>query len=188
MRRWSLAASVLAVALVVVLGSTASAGSAKKDPLVAYTFTVTITEGQTTTTAFFKSVSGLSMETEVVDFREGGVNETHKIPGRAKWSNIVLKRGFTGVSDSDFMQKWVKAVQSGQDFRKNVTVVIRDRDQNQIGQFDFVRCWPSRWEVGPLYSPRDPASSPRDPASLDAPEDERAVETFELVHEGMTAK
>ena len=54
-------------------------------------------------TAYFRSVSGLSVEIEVVEFREGGSNDVHKIPGRVKYPNLVLKEGFTGASE---LQKW----------------------------------------------------------------------------------
>ena len=45
----------------------------------------------------FHEVSGLSVEVEVIEFSEGGNNNfIHKLPGRVKYPNIVLKRGFTG--------------------------------------------------------------------------------------------
>ena len=187
MRGSSLVVTILSAAIVAVLGGTASAAGNGNKNAPAYTFTLTFKAAQgQPVEAFFKSVSGLSMETEVVEFREGGANDTtHKLPGAVKWKNIVLKRGFAGVSANDPVQKWARDVLAGTDVRKDVTVVIRDRDQNEIGHFDFVRCFPVRWEVGPLFSPRDPASSPRDPASLDAPEGEMALETIEIAHEGM---
>ena len=51
--------------------------------------------------AFFKSVSGLRYETEIVPVREGGANDTtFQLVGATKWSNLVLKQGFTGSSDA----------------------------------------------------------------------------------------
>ena len=42
----------------------------------------------------FQEVSGLTMEIEVEEFREGGENRfTYKFPKRAKYPNLVLKRG-----------------------------------------------------------------------------------------------
>ena len=47
-------------------------------------------------TLFFKSVSGLRYEVEVLPVREGGVNDTTwQLPGAMKWSNLVFKQGFT---------------------------------------------------------------------------------------------
>src|SRR5574339_449175 len=42
----------------------------------------------------FQEVSGLTVEIEVEEFREGGENRfTYKFPKRAKYPNLVLKRG-----------------------------------------------------------------------------------------------
>ena len=69
-----------------------------KYPYLGFMFQVTIDSEMTDPmTGFFKSVSGLSYETEVVDYREGGVNDsTFKLVGATKWANIVLTRGFCG--------------------------------------------------------------------------------------------
>ena len=44
---------------------------------------------------FFRSVGGLAIETEVIEFREGGSDVIRKLPGVRKYPNLVLKRGFT---------------------------------------------------------------------------------------------
>src|SRR5262245_29820210 len=44
----------------------------------------------------FKSVSGLSTETEVIEFRDGGSDVIRKLPGLTKYSNVKLTRAFTG--------------------------------------------------------------------------------------------
>ena len=54
--------------------------------------------------ARFQSVSGLSVEYEMEEFREGGENRfTHKLPVRTKYADLVLKRGM--LTDSDVI-KW----------------------------------------------------------------------------------
>ena len=138
-------------------------------------------------TGFFKSVGGLESETEVVPYREGGVNDTtRKLVGATKWKNIVLKRGFTGLSPNDTFQKWAREIQAGQDVRKDVTITLIDQDQNEVAKMEFVRCFPVRWALGSYYSPRDPAS-PRDPNEppADATPTDLGVETIEIAHEGM---
>ncbi len=43
----------------------------------------------------FQEVSGLSFDIEVEEYREGGENRfSHKFPKRARYPNLVLKRGF----------------------------------------------------------------------------------------------
>ncbi|MEI7926440.1 MAG: phage tail protein, partial [Chloroflexota bacterium] len=40
----------------------------------------------------FMEVRGLSVEVEVQSIEEGGQNEfSHRVPGRMKWPNLVLK-------------------------------------------------------------------------------------------------
>ena len=49
--------------------------------------------------AYFRSCSGLTSEAEVVPVQEGGLNTTeHKLIGRTKFSNLVLKQGFADDS------------------------------------------------------------------------------------------
>ena len=44
--------------------------------------------------ARFQSVSGLSVEYDTEEYKEGGENRfTHKLPVRTKYSDLVLKRG-----------------------------------------------------------------------------------------------
>jgi len=52
----------------------------------------------------FMELSGLSVEIETEDVKEGGQNDyVHKLPGRMKWPNLVLKRGIT---DPDNLFQW----------------------------------------------------------------------------------
>src|SRR3954453_9625590 len=44
----------------------------------------------------FTEVSGLQVEYEIMEYGEGGNNDfTHKLRGRRKYTNLVLKRGVT---------------------------------------------------------------------------------------------
>ena len=83
----------------------------RKDPLPAFCFKVKITATGLEAEAFFKSVGGLKSETEVVDFRAGGVNHsTYRLVGATKWPNLVLKRGFSGsVAMTQWRDAWLKA-------------------------------------------------------------------------------
>ena len=51
----------------------------------------------------FTEVTGLDVETEVIEYRHGASPEYHKtkMPGMRKYSNITLKRG-TFQGDNDF--------------------------------------------------------------------------------------
>ena len=67
-------------------------GSATPDPSTGAFFQVDVGEA----IGFFTECSGLSMEYDVFEYQEGGVNDfVHKLRGRMKFPNLVLKRGIT---------------------------------------------------------------------------------------------
>ena len=55
----------------------------------------------------FTEVSGLDVETEVIEYRQGASPEYSKIkmPGMQKYANITLKRG-TFASDNEYYAWW----------------------------------------------------------------------------------
>jgi phage tail-like protein len=111
----------------------------RRDPYLAFCFRVTITDaGLNESTGLFKSVSGLEVETEVVDFKEGGVNDyTHKLAGGTKFKNIVLKRGFSGSEFTNWRKKWEsdKPSAAGQRLHRAA------RHQEQLRREVAVRGW-----------------------------------------------
>jgi len=150
----------------IVVGTAASGSPARNDDLRLSALQVAVTfDGMPT--AFFRSVSGLSLEIEVVEFREGGENgAVHKIPGRVKYPNIVLKQGFTGASD---LQKWAFRIAAGQFEHKNATIVISDQKSQVLARYTLSNAWPTKWN-GPDF---------------DATSNDVAIETIEIAHEGL---
>jgi phage tail-like protein len=145
----------------------------RKDPLPAFCFKVSIDivgGGDEPATAFFKSVSGLSFETEVIDVASGGVNDTQfRLVGRMKWKNLVLKQGFT--KDSQLL-KWQKAWATrdiGQMTRADGTIVMLDTALNPQGTWSFKAGWPCKWDM----------------SEMDASKSEIVIETLEIAHEGL---
>ena len=99
--------------------------------------------GNSQGSAFFKSVGGLSSETEVTEFREGGDNGVvRKLPGRTKYSNITLKRGVT--SDAS-VAAWRRLVEDGQfdQARRNGAIVLYDKSNREVARWNIVNAWPS---------------------------------------------
>lgn len=143
--------------------------AARKDPLPVFCFHVQLPG--IGAEAFFKSVSGLQYETEVVPVREGGQNlTTFQLPGGVKWSNIVLKMGFTKDSASSGMLKWRKEwTRPGGGNRVDGTITQLDTALNRQVSWTFVRGWPVKWEI----------------SELDASKSELAIETLEIAHEGI---
>ncbi len=137
----------------------------RNDPLPVFCFKVQIQKlgGE----AFFKSVGGLTYETEVVPVKEGGVNDTtFQLPGSTKWANIVLKQGFTS---SSALIKWREEWINGKFSRLGGTIISLDTALNAKAQWQFVRGWPCKWSVG----------------EFDAQKSELVIETLEIAHEGL---
>jgi len=149
----------------IVFGTAASGAPARSDDVRLSSLQVAITfDGMPT--AYFRSVSGLSIEIEVVEFREGGIGDVHKLPGRVKYPNLVLKQGFSGASE---LQKWAFRIAAGQFEHKNATIVISDQKNQVIVRYALTNGWPTKWE-GPEF---------------DASSNEVAIETIEIAHEGL---
>jgi phage tail-like protein len=95
------------------------------------------------TVGAFSSISGLESETEVIEQIDAGVPETRKRPGRTKYSNIVLKRGYS--PSMDVLDLWRRDIETGREFQtKSGSVVILD-DTKEVGRYNFYEGWPCKW-------------------------------------------
>lgn len=103
----------------------------------------------------FTEVSGLSVEVEVVEIREGGQNEhVHRVPGPQTHQNLVLKRGIT---ESDALFEWF-AQTSGDGFasagnaleRLSGEVVLVDAARKPVRRWAFSGAFPVKW-TGPTF-------------------------------------
>lgn len=137
----------------------------RNDPYAAFNFFVEI-EGLLV--GGFSEVSGLQVETETQDYREGGRNGyVHKLPGPVRYSqNLVLKRGLTDV---DTLWAWQKDVAKGKIERRNGTIYLLNRQGIPTMWWDFLEAYPVKW------------SGPQFRADANAV----AFETVELVHRGL---
>ena len=134
------------------------------DPYMNFNFRVEI-DG--ITRGAFHEVSGIDSTIDVVDHREGGENTTpRKLPGLTKHSNIVLKRGIT---DDEQLWQWHIDAVNGDVQRKNGSIVLLDRRGQEVARWNFKSAWPSKFVL----------------PNLTAEGNDVAIETFELVHEGV---
>jgi phage tail-like protein len=139
--------------------------AARDDPHPAFNFLVQI-DG--VVVAGFEECSGLSSQTDVIEYREGGdrTRSARKIPGLTRWSPIVLRRG---VSTHRELWQWRRAIVDGQLDRRAGAIVLLGHDRSEVARWVFREGWPSKWE-GP---------------HLRARSSEVAIETLEIVHEGL---
>jgi phage tail-like protein len=135
----------------------------RTDPLLAFRFQV---EVGSIIQAGFSECSGLQVETEVEEVREGGVNAfVHKLPKGSKHVNLTLKYGLT---TSDDLWNWHKDVVEGKVERKTVNVLLLDVEGEERWRWSFQKAYPVKW-VGP---------------ELKADGSAVAIETLELAHHG----
>jgi phage tail-like protein len=120
--------------------------------------------------AYFTECSGLNVETEVQEYAEGGVNDyTIKLPGRTKFSNVTLKRGWV---ETDELWKWYLKVIEGQFETRSVSIVMyENRGISQApekSRWSLDQAFPVKWQ-GPTFA---------------ATSNTFVVETLELAHRG----
>ena len=74
----------------------------------------------------FQEVSGLSIERDIIEYRQGASPDFSKIkmPGMAKFGNITLKRG-TFKGDNDYFE-WLQTVQMNTVERRSITISLLD--------------------------------------------------------------
>jgi len=100
----------------------------------------------------FKEIIGLESEVEIIEYKDGDDQLTRKRAGKAKYKNIVLKRGF--VSDPALLE-WYKKVLGGKTERKSGSIVYLDREGNEVVRYNFFEAWPCRWKAPELNSTSD---------------------------------
>lgn len=118
----------------------------------------------------FTEVTGLDVETSPIEYREGNMQEYNvvKLPGMQKYGNLTLKRGiFRG--DNEFYDWW-NTVQLDQIERRDITISLLNEEHNPVMTWKVKNAWPSKVQS----------------TDLKADDSNVAIETLEIVHEGLT--
>ena len=91
----------------------------RNDPYKAFNFIVEISG---ISSAGFAECYGLSTETTVIEYREGGdhIGGVRKLPGLHKHTNITLKRGMTANRE---LWNWRKNIIDGDIDRRNGAII-----------------------------------------------------------------
>lgn len=144
-------------------------------PVSGYKFEVVcnkITKDGSTSTGFSR-VSGLEVETEVVEYREGtgGLNKL-RLRGLETYPVVVLEKGVTG---SNALIDWYEEVRTARDptdMMENVLITLHDREGGELGSvttFKLTNAWPSKLNY----------------EDLDASSSDVLIHRLELTHEGL---
>ena len=119
----------------------------------------------------FQAVSGLSVEYDTEEFKEGGENRfTHKLPVRTKYADLVLKRGM--LTDSEVTNWFLAAFRDREFTAKDISVILMNEKSEPLRTWNIVHAIPKKWLV----------------TDLNANDNAIVVETLELMYLYFTVK
>jgi phage tail-like protein len=138
----------------------------RTDPYRGYNFVLEIDK---VPKGAFSEVGGLTADGDSVDYREGTDKQSNvrKLMGLRKFVNLTLKRGYT---QDKALWQWYVNIQNGVDDRRNVTIVLLNERREAVLRWHAENAWINKIE-GP---------------ALKASSNDVAMESLELVHEGLT--
>ncbi len=118
----------------------------------------------------FSEVTGLDVETEVIEYRDGASPEygSQKMPGRQKFANITLKRGVM-ATDNEFYDWW-NTVSLNTIERRDITISLLNEAHEPVMVWKVKNAWPTKIAG----------------TDLKADGSEVSIETIEIAHEGLT--
>jgi phage tail-like protein len=119
----------------------------------------------------FTEVGGLSVELATEEMAEGGENRfIQKYPGRAKYPELVLKRGLlTNSKVIDWIRQCVEQLRIEP---KNVDVKLLNEKHQPLLTWHLVKAYPTKWSV----------------SDLSASKNDVVVETLQLYYQTFTLK
>jgi phage tail-like protein len=114
----------------------------------------------------FQDVSGLVAEMIIEEIQEGGENRfSHRLPVRARYSNLVLKRGM--LTDSGLI-KWFRDAIENFEFTPSIVMVkLLENENEPLVTWNFIKAWPVKWTV----------------SDFKATENSIVIETIELAYQ-----
>lgn len=118
----------------------------------------------------FEEISGLDVEAQPIEYRHGDspAYTTIKMPGLKKYSNVTMKKGvFKG--DNKFWD-WFNKIKMNTIQRVPVTISLLDESGKPTMVWTLANAWPTKITG----------------TDLKAQGNEVAIETIEIVHEGLT--
>jgi phage tail-like protein len=96
----------------------------------------------------FSECSGLQVETEIFEYREGGLNAyAHSFAGPTKYPPLVFKHGLTLL---DGLWDWHHDVTRGRIRRRNGTIYLLDKRRIPVTWWNFRQALPVKWS-GPEF-------------------------------------
>lgn len=118
----------------------------------------------------FSEVSGLNIESQVIEYRDGANPEftAQKMPGLQKYGNITLKRGVVD-GDNQFYE-WLNTTNLNKVERRDLIINLLNEEHEPVMSWKVKNAFPVKVD-GP---------------GLKATGNEVAIESLEIAHEGLT--
>ncbi len=115
----------------------------------------------------FNECSGLEMSLDIEEYQEGGRNGyVHRFPTRTTWTNIVLKKGIRKDAD---LWHWQYAFTQGVVMRRDGIISLLNERREPHTIWYFRRGLPVKYTA----------------PSLNAQQNQVAIESLEIAHEGI---
>lgn len=94
----------------------------------------------------FQEVSGLTVDVETEQYKEGGENRfVHQLPVRAKFEDLVLKRGLLTASG---IILWCQEAINNFIFKPiNILVSLQDENHVPVYSWYIINAFPKKWSV-----------------------------------------
>jgi phage tail-like protein len=120
----------------------------------------------------FQEVSGLDASSEVIEYRAGNspIFSKVKMPGMVENGNVTLKKGIFNSSNSFW--DWYNQIKMNTMTRHTITIKLLDQEGSPTMVWRLKNAWPAKISA----------------ADLRAEGNEVAIESIELVHEGITVE
>ena len=118
----------------------------------------------------FQEVSGLDVQSEEIKYRKGDspVFSPVKMPGLKKYGNVTMKKGIL-KNDNKFWD-WLNQIKMNTIARKSITISLLDEAGAPTMVWTLANAWPTKITG----------------TDMKAEGNEVAVESIEIVHEGLT--
>lgn len=112
--------------------------------------------------------TGTTTDTDAIDYREGSdiTMNVRKLSGLRKYTNIVLKRGYT---QDKSLWEWRKKIINGAVERRSADIILLNENREEVLRWRVREAWISKWDSGPF----------------NAKTNDVVMETVELIHEGL---
>ena len=99
----------------------------------------------------FQSVSGLSVEYDYENFKEGGENRfEHKLPVRTRYGDIILKRGM--LVGSEVIQWFNSAFRDRVFSPTDINIILMNEKGEPLRTWKISKAIPKKWVITDLNS------------------------------------